>query len=75
MCSSSGKTIALVLRLVFVILIKFILLMISTGVLKTCRKVEQIYTKKIVRQVGYLQEKTQELCHAKVPHVTGYSNI
>jgi hypothetical protein len=28
----------------------------STGVLKTCGELEQIYTKKIVRQVGYLQE-------------------
>jgi hypothetical protein len=31
----------------------------STGVLETCRELEQIYMKKkrIVRQVGYLQER------------------
>jgi hypothetical protein len=31
--------------------------MMSTGVLETCKELEWIYTKKkIVRQVGYLQE-------------------
>jgi hypothetical protein len=28
----------------------------STGVLETCRELKKIYTKKNVRQVGYLQE-------------------
>jgi len=35
-------------------------MMMSTGVLKTCRELEQILTKKIVRQVGYLQEMNQD---------------
>jgi hypothetical protein len=32
----------------------------STGVLGTFRELEQIYTKKIVRQVGYLQELNRD---------------
>ena len=36
--------------------------MMSTGVLETCRELEQIYTKKNnLRQVGYLQELRFEL--------------
>ena len=34
--------------------------MMSTGLLKTCREFELIYTKKNVRQVGYLQELNRD---------------